>query len=224
MNKYRLEILDSGNITSSYGTQTLKIAQRIDFRISETRELLHIYILHWPSRQWCNANDCKRDTLGIRLRDAIQNLKKNYSYPYPPQIILLGDFNDEPFDDSLAGHLLATRDRTLVKKNDLFFYNPFWRLLGESLPHSYGFNPDSICGTYFHRTGEVTKWRTFDQIIVSSSFLKDDRWYIEEKNTNILHYPPLDDLLRIKSRIFDHRPVFSYIQRRLNDNEEATHE
>ena len=156
---------------------------------------------------------------------AINDLKNEYSSSYPPQIIILGDFNDEPFDKSLAGHLLATRDRTLVKQNDLYFYNPFWRHLGETLPHSYGLHSGSICGTCFHRTGEETKWRTFDQIIVSSSFLRDDRWYIEEEYTQILHYPPFDDLLLNKSTIFDHRPVLSYIQRSFNDfNKEATHD
>jgi hypothetical protein len=224
-NKLRLRILDACHIISSYGRQTLKIAQRIDFIISETHELLHIYILHWPSRLWCTENSAKRDTLGIRLRDAIDDLKSNYPSSYPPQIIILGDFNDEPFNDSLAGHLLATRDRTVVKQNDLYFYNPFWRHLGESLPHSHGLHSDSICGTCYHRTGEETRWRTFDQIIVSSSFLRDDRWYIEEKYTKILHHPLFNDLLLTKSRIFDHHPVLSYIRRSLNDfNKEVTHD
>jgi hypothetical protein len=224
-NKRRLEILNSNNITSGYGEQTLKIAQRIDFIISETHELLHIYVLHWPSRIWYPENSAKRDTLGVRLHTAIEGLKKQYPSSYPPQIIILGDFNDEPFNNPLAGHLLATRDRTLAKQSDLFFYNPFWRHLGETLPHSYGLHSGSICGTYFHRTGEETKWRTFDQIIVSSSFLSDDRWYIEEKYTNILHYPPFDDLLRSGSKIFDHRPVLSFIQRKLNDsNKGVTHD
>ena len=224
-NKRRLEILNSSNITSSYGKNTLKIAQRIDFNISETHELLHIYVLHWPSRLWCARNSAKRDTLGSSLGNSIRDLKKNYSSSPPPQIILLGDFNDDPFDDSIAGHLLATRDRALVKQSDLYFYNPFWRHLGETLPHSYGLHSESICGTYFHRTGEETKWRTFDQIIVSSSFLSDDRWYIEEEYTKILHYPPFDELLLNQARIFDHRPVISFIQRRLNDfNKGVTNE
>jgi hypothetical protein len=216
-NKRRLEILNASNITSSHGKQTLKIAQRIDFSILETHELLHIYVLHWPSRLWCTENSAKRDALGFRLHDAIEELKKYYPSSHHPQIILLGDFNDEPFNDSLAGHLLATRDRTLAKQSDLFFYNPFWRHLGETAPHSQGLPSDSICGTFFHRTGAETKWRTFDQIIVSSSFLSDDRWYIEEKYTKILHYPPFDDLLRSGSKIFDHRPVLTFIGRKLND-------
>lgn len=224
-NKHRLKISDSRSIVSTYGKQHLKIAQRIDFITSETQELLHIYVLHWPSRLWSPEDSAKRHTLGSRLRDTINDLKNEYSSSYPPQIIILGDFNDEPFDKSLAGHLLATRDRTLVKQNDLYFYNPFWRHLGETLPHSYGLHSGSICGTCFHRTGEETKWRTFDQIIVSSSFLRDDRWYIEEEYTQILHYPPFDDLLLNKSTIFDHRPVLSYIQRSFNDfNKEATHD
>jgi hypothetical protein len=214
-NHKRLKVIDSKYIVSSYGLQTLKIAQRVDLSLLETNERLHIYVLHWPSRLWCSENNTSRDALGYRLYDAIDELKKQSQENENAQIIVLGDFNDEPFSDSLAGHLLATRDRSLVRINDKFLYNPFWRLLGETKPNPYDIDSASICGTYHHQTGNITKWRTFDQILVSSSLVKNDRWFIEEERTKILDFPKFEELLRLGKVVFDHRPILCYIQRNI---------
>jgi len=212
-NTQRLYLNDSRLVIDRHGKQALKVARRIDFTIIDTNEPVHVFISHWPSRLWCSEHDAKRDTLGMRLRDAIEGVKEAYQDPYDPQIILLGDYNDEPFARSLAEHLPASRDRTLVNLNAHYFYNPFWRLLGESLPHSNNMTSKSFAGTYFHKKGNVTRWLTFDQIMVSSSFLQDDRWYLNEKYTTIWRHPPLDDLVENPGEIFDHFPVISVIQR-----------
>lgn len=214
-NKNRLEIIDSGDLTDGYGNRELKLAQRIDFRVRETYEELHVYICHWPSRLWCHENSAMRNTFGIRLHDSIGNFKQ--ASEQAAQIIIMGDFNDEPFDESLAQYLLATRDRTKVMLDDKYFYNPFWRHLGEVFPFSANGDGSNGCGTCFHKSGgEETRWRTFDQIIVSSSLLDHDRWFIDEENTDSLKNPILDELLESKSRIFDHRPVLSYLRRKID--------
>jgi hypothetical protein len=166
-----------------------------------------------PSRLWDHERSPKRSILGTRLRDSIEELKK--SYEYAPQIIIVGDFNDEPFDESLAGHLRATRDRGLAMRKDSYFYNPFWRHLGQTLPYSPLVDSENPCGTVSYNRDDETRWRTFDQIIVSSSFLDCDRWYIDEEHTRILDHPALDDIIRRGSTIFDHRPILSFIRRRL---------
>lgn len=143
----------------------------------------------------------------------MKELKDKYSSS--PQIIIAGDFNDEPFDKSLSSHLLASRDRALVMKDDSFFYNPFWRHLGETSPYIPGTRSASVAGTCFYSSGQETKWNTFDQIIVSSSFLRDDRWYLNEKCTGIFRNPSFIELVRSGSSIFDHFPVVGIIQRRL---------
>jgi hypothetical protein len=47
-NKQRLQITDSVNITYNDRDRSLRVAQRIDFKTSETLEPLHLYVLHWP--------------------------------------------------------------------------------------------------------------------------------------------------------------------------------
>lgn len=202
----------------------MKVARRIDFTIIDTDDLLHVFISHWPSRLWCSEHDARRDTLGLRLRDAVESVRQGYSDLYDPQIILLGDYNDEPFARSLAEHLPASRDRTLAKSHDHYFYNPFWRLLGESLPYSNNMTSKSFAGTYFYEKGNVTRWQTFDQIMFSSSFLKEDRWYLNEAYTTIWRHPPLDDLVENPREIFDHFPVISVLQRQLDQQPLGEHD
>ena len=132
-----------------------------------------------------------------------------------PAIILIGDFNDEPFDPSLAHHLLATRDRELARSNTDFFYNPFWRHLGESHFYIPETETTSFGGTCFCRSDPGTHWRTLDQIIFSSSFLSQGNWQLNERETAILRLPPLDHLVQDANAKFDHFPVISVIETQL---------
>jgi endonuclease/exonuclease/phosphatase family metal-dependent hydrolase len=131
----------------------------------------------------------------------------------PPPVVILGDFNDDPFNPPLAGHLLATRDRSLAQSSSSYFYNPFWRFLGESDPHKPGIECDSICGTYLQQHGQdETRWRTFDQIIVSSGLLSSGNWQLKEQDTAIVRIPELIDAVKNKKHHFDHLPVVARIE------------
>jgi hypothetical protein len=214
-NKQRLEKLEVSDVIFSNEIQSLKIAQKIDFNIYDTNERLRIYVSHWTSRAQDPNNKTKRDDISRDFRTTIDAFRKEYSSAYlsTPQIILIGDFNDEPYDNSLEHNLHATRDRTLVLKNDYYLYNPFWKHLGEIVPHSHNTKTDSISGTCFYKNDKDTHWRTFDQIIFSSSFLHDDRWYLEEKMTGVFQHAQFNEVFRS----FDHRPVYSYISRNVGD-------
>jgi hypothetical protein len=213
-NSQRLEKVDSKCIISAYGTQKLKIANRIDFKICETGEYLHIFVLHWPSRARLTENSPKRNEYGSKLRSTLDELKSTYSYS--PQIIVIGDFNDEPFNNSLV-NVFASRDRTLVSNTrNTYLYNPFWRHLGEEAPFIQGTRPNNVCGTYYNRRGEETKWRTFDQILVSSSFITEGKWFINEELTTIFENQYLYDLITKKSKYFDHFPIVTVVQRSKN--------
>jgi endonuclease/exonuclease/phosphatase family metal-dependent hydrolase len=209
--KSRMHIFDKVTITSEYGTGSLKVAQRLDLQLPVGQKPLHLFVVHWPSRLWCHENSAKRDNLGICLRNAARSLVNKYSVL--PQMIIIGDFNDDPFDQSLAGHLLATRDRTMVHQSPSYFYNPFWRFIGESDPHKPNVTCDSICGTYLQRTGsEETRWRTFDQIILSSALLGVDEWQLNEEHTKIVRIQSLVDKIKQEVTIFDHLPVMTRLE------------
>jgi hypothetical protein len=209
--KDKLKLIDYESLIANRGSHSLKIANRVDFLSANMDKPFHVFVSHWPSRQWCEKNGADRHLLGIRLRDAIEELYKFYGSP--PNAILLGDFNDEPFDASLSDQLLATRDRRLVRKNPGMLYNPFWRCLGEPIPHVPGTQRVSYSGTYFHASGLETQWRTFDQIIFSSAFLGQSEWQLNEKYTQIIQLEPFDNFVSKANEIFDHFPVISVIER-----------
>lgn len=204
-------LIDCKSITVSRGSYTMKLANQIVFRVPETDRPFYIFVVHWPSRMWCQQNDADRHFLGIRLRDAVEELYESWGGPV--HTIILGDFNDEPFDFSLSKQLFASRDRTLVRKEPKLLYNPFWRCLGETKPHTPNIPCRSYGGSYFYRSGKSTQWHTFDQIIFSSTFLGRSEWHLNENYTQILPLHPLDRAISKSNEIFDHFPIISVIER-----------
>jgi hypothetical protein len=209
-----LSFVDFRPLYDDSSSQRLKVANRIDFVAFGTRTPLHVFVSHWPSLLWCEENGATRQYLGVRLRDAVNELPQLSGDP--AHAILLRDFNCEPFDNPLADQLLATRDRERVRNNQKLLYNPFWRCLGEAEPYVPGNSRRSYCGSFFYSKGVNTRWRTFDQIILSSSFLGHSEWRLNEHYTTILPLSPLDTALPNKGGIFDHFPVISVIERELN--------
>ena len=209
--KENLLLTYSTSLISSRGYRSFKLANRTDFLVPYTEKPFHVFVSHWPSRLWCERNGADRHSLGIRLRDEVEEL--NDFYGSPANIIILGDFNDEPFDSSLCDQLLAGRDRNLIRKKDKLLYNPFWRRLGEAMPQVPGIESRGFSGSCFHRSGMVTQWRTFDQIIFSSTFLGSTEWFLNEKHTNILQFYPFDTIICKSGEIFDHFPVIGVIER-----------
>jgi endonuclease/exonuclease/phosphatase family metal-dependent hydrolase len=208
-NSQRLHLANSMSTMSAHGQRNLKIANRIDFTASD-RSPFHVFISHWPSRGIVDENILARETVADRLRTQITELEDVLP---GAAIIVMGDFNDEPFDRSLAWHMLATRDRELARGGRGYLYNPFWRRLGEAKPYSYLRTEDGVAGSCVYTRETSTHWRTFDQILFSSAFLGNAAWHLNEGETNILRTVDLVALLRDQDLHFDHLPVFSVVER-----------
>lgn len=208
----RFEVLNYNQIFSARGGRKLKIASELEFSISSQDLPLHLFACHWPSRLWCHENSADRHLLGAHLRGTLERIE-GFEEGLA-NVIVMGDFNDEPFAPSLAEQLLASRDRYLVRKKPILLYNPFWRRIGEAFPHVPGEKPVSLAGTCFHKSGHETKWRTFDQIIFSSAFLNGSGWQLNEKLTRIVSFYQLEINIHMEKsvNIFDHYPVVASIQ------------
>lgn len=79
------------------------------------------------------------------------------------QLLMLGDFNDEPFNRSVREYLLAIRDRKRVlsrRTTRPYLYNCTWLLMEAAEP-----------GTYYHTGGE-TPWFMLDQVMASPGLLR----------------------------------------------------
>lgn len=115
-------------------------------------ERVHVIVNHWPSR---GAASPARERAG----ELVRVLKDSLLTAYPgSSVIIMGDFNDDPMDKSMAQSLGAKKEKSETGVTDL--YNPWWNTLVE----------DGL-GTLKYQG----KWNLFDQIIISGNLLGTDR-------------------------------------------------
>jgi hypothetical protein len=115
-------------------------------------DTIHVFINHWPSRR----GGQKKSESGRRLVASILKQKVDSLLAINAQanIIITGDFNDQPDNKSLAVSLCALKESDPLKTTNL--YNLSWKL-----------KDDCQCGTY--RLGAY--WDMLDQFIISGSLL-----------------------------------------------------
>lgn len=104
---------DVQNFTMSSATRTFKYGQKYRFSVLN-KEKITIYLSHWPSR----LNDVSLQVISIaeRLRVNIEDELKETK-----NIILVGDYNVEPYDPAVVHQLQSSREKTIVSKNRMFF-------------------------------------------------------------------------------------------------------
>ena len=113
---------------------------------------IHFFINHWPSRSGgYEASKPKRNRAAEVLRQAVDSVLKQDAQA---GIVIMGDFNDGPLDESLKDHLLAATDEGSADTAALInLMAPFAGIPG--------------VGTLKFREN----WDVFDQLIVSSGLL-----------------------------------------------------
>lgn len=200
---------DSKDVISIKGGSTFKIAKKLELIISGSDSLFYLFISHWPSRLWCAQNDADRHVFGIRLRDSIDQVAGNGSTG--SFIVLLGDYNDDPFDSSLSQHVMASRDIELVQRRSHLFYNPFWKYLSKKT------SEHQVSGSYFYSSGKITRWHTFDQIMFSHAFVSSKEWALSHDCEHVIEVPDYTCLVKNPSSKFDHLPVYGIIERVANN-------
>ncbi|MCA8962701.1 MAG: endonuclease/exonuclease/phosphatase family protein [Planctomycetes bacterium] len=120
--------------------------------------VLHVLVNHWPSRGGGEEAVGFRRSAAQVCRSVIAKIEQ--STPGDPDILLIGDFNDDPFDDSVRKELNAVRSKNaaLNRKNVDHLYNPTWAFLGQTDVGTLYYNGDWV-------------WNVFDQAIVSRGLL-----------------------------------------------------
>lgn len=132
---------------------------------------LTVLVNHWPSRYGGREESTPRREKAARVVRAIVNerMRTAAQNGSEAEVLIMGDFNDDPWDDSVKGILGAAKElRTVTHPYNLFtqndkqtaprLYNPTWSLLA---------NGDQ--GTYYYWTDWT--WNVFDQIMVSPGLL-----------------------------------------------------
>jgi len=206
-NSKTLSLRDHEHISDSHGNRSFRIATRLTFHVLRDDWPLHVFVSHWPSPATPNSGPIRK-TIAPRFRQIIDELllhgKKHF--------LLMGDFNEEPFHETLELDLLASRHRATAQKGKGYLYNPFWRRLGESISYSFSESAESFAGTCFIPSGFPSVWRTVDQIIISSAFLGDGNWCLNEDLTRVLFPNPIVKR-DPKLKIFDHFPVVATLDK-----------
>jgi hypothetical protein len=152
-------------------TQAHTIVKRIP-----TRDIFEVYLTvrtngamlvvlgnHWPSR---SAGVYESEPFRIMAAEQcsviVDELRERND---GVQLLVLGDFNDDPFSRSVREYLLAIRDKERVlsrRTRRPYLYNCMWRLMEAAEP-----------GTFYYTGGE-TPWFMFDQVIVSPGLLRPE--------------------------------------------------
>ena len=132
-------------------------------------DTIHFFVNHWPSR-YSGLLETKhlRNDAAKLLRQKVDDLFEKYS---SPKIIILGDFNDNPKDESLANYLIAKK----VKKE--VFNRSLYNL-------SYDWGGEKTGTLKYH-----SQWSVFDQIIVSGALLNATTGFVAKiENATIVNH------------------------------------
>jgi predicted extracellular nuclease len=145
---------------------------------------------HWPSRSGGTYESRGyRMTAGETLSYWHQRIWDERGNNIP--IIAMGDFNDDPFDESLQIYARATRERGDVERAQtaVRFYNLAWRYL-EQQGQDHNGNPKLLHGTlYYNGNGNL-----FDQLLVSRGLLiQNSPITVNEATARIELYPEMVD-------------------------------
>lgn len=205
VNVDRLSVASEKSIISIVGGSSNKVAHQVVVQDVMFGSVMSVFISHWPSRMFINQFHAKRHALSLDLRSKVDEILINDGSD--SLIVLLGDYNDEPFSPSLSDQLRASRDRSLVCRSPQLLYNPFWGALGDT------FMSGAYVGSYYYAGGETTKWYTFDQIIFSHGFIKAKHWRLAERCSYVAALPELVEKIVDRKSKFDHLPVFGIIER-----------
>ncbi len=165
------KVLESKKIDIYYKPNHPARTREIIYIKGQTRngQILHIFLNHWKSRVARRAgeqSEYKRVLAAKSLKKAVKAvLAKNPD----ADIIIMGDFNDEPTNKSIAQALGAKAKPNKV--TDLY---------DVMIPLD---KKDK--GTYFHEH----KWLMFDNIILSGGFVLDHSKIVPEGSGHVLAKP-----------------------------------
>ncbi|WP_147469139.1 endonuclease/exonuclease/phosphatase family protein [Pseudomonas syringae group genomosp. 7] len=194
-----ISVLEPANIRDPVFENWLKAGVFVQLCFLNS-ENLFVGLSHWQSRQTYSEGGPTRMKLGQALRAKVTEISE--THPDAP-IILLGDYNDEPYDESIVTGIGASRDAEFVRKRPKFFYNPYWGCLFEK-------DSSRPAGTYINKSIKSSGGVIFDQMMFSSHFLRE--WKFEHSGSIV------SDLLDITpdtlwTKVSDHYPILSHLRR-----------
>lgn len=188
---------------------TIKAAQVVELINLDYKEKIQLFLCHWSSR--LNGDgDSRRKSAASMVYASAQELMSNGN-----DVIVMGDFNDNPYDESILANLHASRCHDAVRKHPKeFFYNPFWRSVVSDKKYNHLWRDESFrSGTLKYKQFLGTVWHSYDQIMFSGSFLGTGVWHLNEENTKVVDKVDLTNDFENKENLVNHLPVICEITR-----------
>ncbi|MCI4671676.1 MAG: hypothetical protein MRZ79_26275 [Bacteroidia bacterium] len=134
------------------GDQNFKTREILMVKGNINGQQMYFFVNHWPSRrEGKEESEPNRVAAANRVKSKIEEILKEDS---EAGFVVMGDFNDDPFDKSITRVLGAVGSKEKLNEDQL--YNPMSPIFD---PENYG----SL--TYRGR------WNLFDQIIISEDLL-----------------------------------------------------
>src|SRR6056297_3034473 len=179
--KDHFELIDSKTYTLTFPGEDYHTRDQLLVVGKLRGEKVHVIVNHWPSRRGGQEKSNYRRVAAAKLTksiiDSVQKVETEAN------IIVMGDFNDDPDNESVADVLQSTSDKSKVRDNG--FYNPLANLLSKDR------------GTLCYRDD----WFLFDQILLTKSLL--DKEGLKYKKSNIYD----DESIRVQGGKYDGHPL-----------------
>ncbi|MEX2308517.1 MAG: endonuclease/exonuclease/phosphatase family protein [Pirellulales bacterium] len=139
----------------------------IEARLRRDEADLFVFVNHWPSR---NNEEWQRIAAATVLRKRLDEI---LSADAKADIIMVGDFNDEPDNVSVKDHLRALASQENLPSGALYNTTARIRAGGD--------------GTFVWDN----KWQLIDQIIISAGLLDEAGYHWKSESSDRLEYPEL---------------------------------
>lgn len=118
-------------------------------------EEIHVFVNHWPSRRGGEAKSSPLRELAASV--AKKKIDEILKEDPDAKIVLMGDLNDDPTNNSIKKVIGAKGNLESVGKGE--FYNPWFKMYKNGI------------GTLAYNDS----WNLFDQIVLSKSFAEEDQ-------------------------------------------------
>lgn len=139
----------------------IRAAQRMELTDRSTNTNVMLYLLHWRSRPAQRSHDHREKAAQLLKERVRKDLRENR------RVVVMGDFNDEPFDRSVSKTLSTSRDPHRVMRHpDSMLYNPTWWLAAPSPTE-----PWEPFGTHRYSYGATSNCYALDQALTSAHYL-----------------------------------------------------
>ncbi|WP_340642593.1 endonuclease/exonuclease/phosphatase family protein [Photobacterium damselae] len=208
-NNNKINVRHKHSLSKFMTGNTVKAGQLVEVENLDDSKIIHVYLCHWASRLSGEGED-KR----IAAADIVYNSASSLM-ECDADVIVMGDFNDNPFDISLNRHLKANRCHDAVKKYPKeFFYNPFWRSVVSDYKYSHATTNETYrSGSHKFKQFSGTIWHSYDQIMVSGSFLSNNYWHLNEHRTQVVTIEAILSHFDDRNHFIDHLPIICEITR-----------